>query len=178
LSAVIKSENDIDKFYLYPGKIFSSKKPHIVDTILGSCIAVFLRDSTLKFGSINHFMLPLWNKESDPSFKYGNIAIRELIARMLKMGSNKKNIKAKIFGGSGIGHPNGAFNIGVRNIILAQDMLKKEQIPIVSFSVGGTRGRKVIFYSASGDVLISYIKHDINVIDQQNSNCKFNLSEK
>ena len=178
MPAIPTSEVNINKHYLYPGKIFSSKKPHIVDTILGSCIAVFLWDPILQFGCVNHFMLPLWNKEGDPSFKYGNVAIPELIKRMQKMGSNKKNIKAKIFGGSGIGHSNGMFNIGRRNIILAQDMLRNEKIPIVSCSVGGSLGRKVIFYSASGDVLISYIKHDIKIIDHQTSNCKFNLSEK
>ena len=172
------SKDNLAIHYLYPGKVFSSRKPHIVDTILGSCIAVFLWDPALQFGCINHYMLPVWNKEGNPSFKYGNIAIAELIRRMLKMGSTKKNIRAKIFGGSEIRNSNGVFNIGERNINLAQDMLKNEQIPIVSYSVGGILGRKVIFYTASGDVLISYIKQPINVIDQQNSVCKFNLSEK
>lgn len=178
MSVIPPGEVSINKHYLYPGKIFSSKKPHVVDTILGSCVAVFLWDPVLQFGSINHYMLPLWNNEGNPSFKYGNIAIPELIARMQKMGSNKNNIKAKIFGGSGIGHSNAVFNIGRRNIILAQEVLKNEKIPIVSFSVGGRLGRKVIFYSASGDVMISYIKRDINFIDQQSSNCKFNFPEK
>ena len=166
----------MDKYYLYPGEIFSNKKPHIVDTILGSCIAVFLWDPFLQLGSINHYMLPLWNKEGTPSFKYGDIAIPELIARMKKMGSSKENIKAKLFGGSQISNSRGTFNIGKRNILVAQNMLEIEQIPIVSHSVGGAFGRKVIFYSGSGDVLISYIKHDLNTIDQQSSNHKFNLS--
>ena len=167
----------MDKYYLYPGKIFSNKKPHIVDTVLGSCIAVFLWDPILQFGSINHYMLPLWNEEGNSSFKYGNIAIAEIISRMLKMGSDKKDLKAKVFGGSDIAHSNGAFNIGKRNIVLARNMLKAEQIPIISYSIGGHIGRKVIFNSGSGVVLISYIRRDIHFIDQQNSNPKFNLSE-
>lgn len=167
----------MDKHYLYPGKIFSSKKPHHVDTILGSCVAVFLWDPVLRFGSINHYMLPLGNKNSNASFKYGNVAIPELIIQMSKMGSDKKDLKAKIFGGSDIAHSNGSFNIGRRNVVLAQDMLKTEEIPIISYSVGGHLGRKVIFNSGSGVVLISYIKRDINLIDQQNSNRTFNPSE-
>lgn len=166
----------MEKHYLYPGKIFSSKKPHIVDTILGSCVAVFLWDPSLQLGSINHYMLPLWNKEGNPSFKYGNIAIAELISRMQIMGSSKKNIIAKLFGGSEIRHANGTFNIGRRNISIAQDILQSEQIPIVSYSTGGAFGRKVIFNSGSGDVLISYIKHGVNIIDQQSNNRKVNLS--
>src|SRR5438128_361558 len=156
----IFAEANMDNHYLYPGKIFSSKKPHTVDTILGSCVAVFLWDPVLQFGSINHYMLPVWNKEGKASFKYGDVAISELLTRMLNMGSCKKNIKAKIFGGSEITHLNGAFNIGERNIILAQKILESQQIPIISHSVGGALGRKVIFNTRSGDVLISYIKHD------------------
>ncbi|MEP6583525.1 MAG: chemotaxis protein CheD [Ginsengibacter sp.] len=167
----------MEKYYLYPGKIFSSKEPHIVDTILGSCVAVFLWDPLLQFGSINHYMLPRGNQENLSSFKYGSVAIAELIKRMTKMGSNKKDLKAKVFGGSNITNANGAFNIGNRNIAVAKDVLKEEQIPIVSYSIGGSLGRKVIFNSASGVVLISYIRRDIVYIDQQNSSTAFNLSE-
>ncbi|MEO8108800.1 MAG: chemotaxis protein CheD [Ginsengibacter sp.] len=167
----------MNKHYLYPGKLFASRKPHIVDTILGSCVAVFLWDHFLQFGSINHYMLPQANKEKQPSFKYGDIAIAALITRMLKMGSDKKNIRAKVFGGSDIAHSNSAFNIGKRNIVLAKSALNEEQIPIISYSVGGPLGRKVIFNSASGIVLISYIKRDIRFIDQQSSVYNFNLSE-
>ena len=176
MAPVSTNDGSMGKYYLYPGKVFSSKKPHIVDTILGSCVAVFLWDPVLQFGCINHYMLPTWDKKGNQSFKYGDIAIPELVQRMIAMGSNKENIKAKIFGGSEIGHSKGSFNIGKRNINLAHDILKEEQIPIVSFSVGGSLGRKIIFYTASGDVLISYIKNDIRDIDQQNN--KFNLSEK
>ncbi len=168
------SEIIMDKYYLYPGNIFSSKQPHIVDTILGSCVSVFLWDAVLKFGSINHYMLPQGNEENR-SFKYGNIAIAELLNRMQKMGSVKKNVRAKVFGGSDISNANNSFGIGRRNIAIARDLLKKANIPVASFSIGGPLGRKVIFYSGSGDVLISYIKRDIKSIDQQNNH--FNLSE-
>jgi chemotaxis receptor (MCP) glutamine deamidase CheD len=55
-------------------------------------------------------------------------------------------------------------------------MLQKEEIPIISYSVGGVLGRKVIFFSGTGDVLISYIKHDITTRDQGAIH-KFNPSE-
>jgi len=164
----------MDKYYLYPGNIFSNKTPHIVNTVLGSCVSVFLWDAVLKFGSINHYMLPHSN-EQNCSFKYGNIAITELLNRMQKMGSLKKNLRAKVFGGSDISNASNSFGIGRRNIAVARDLLKKENMPVVSFSIGGPLGRKVIFYSGTGNVLISYIKRDIKLIDQQNNH--FNISE-
>jgi len=162
----------VDKYYLYPGDIFSNKTPHIIDTVLGSCVSVFLWDAVLKFGSVNHYMLPHGSK-GNSSFKYGSIAIPELLNRMQKMGSTKKNIRAKIFGGSDISNTNNSFGIGKRNIGIASDLLKAENIPVISFSVGGPLGRKVIFHSSTGNVLISYIKRDIKTINQQNTHFNF-----
>jgi len=169
---VAKSINDgeMDKFYLFPGEIFSSKKPHMVDTILGSCVAVFLWDPVLQFASINHFMLPVYSKEGGQPFKYGNVAIPELIYRMLKMGSSRNNLKAKIFGGSEKPCLNPAFNIGERNITLARTLLNEEKIPIISHSVGGNLARKVIFYSATGEVFIRYFRQGLNVVTDKESN--------
>ncbi len=150
----------MDRYYLFPGKLFVSKKPHIVDTILGSCVAVALWDPGSRMGGINHFMLPSWNGEGTPSYKYGDVAISELIKRMLAFGCTKNNLKAKVFGGSENDMLNGGFNIGKRNMDLALDLLKKEQIPVVSQSLGGGFGRKVVFYSESGEVMIKNIRND------------------
>ncbi len=166
----------LDRHYLYPGKVFSSRKPYIIDTILGSCVAVFLWDSVLQFGSVNHFMLPFGSKENI-SFKYGDIATTEIISRMIILGTDKKNIKAKIFGGSDITHTNGVFSIGKRNVALARDILKAEGIPIISYSIGGSLGRKVIFNTASGVVLISFTGRDAISVDQQISSNNINLHE-
>lgn len=168
--------DNLGKHYLYPGKIFCSKQPHEVHTILGSCVAVSLWDVTLLYSGINHYMLP--QKENATSFKYGNVAIAELIKQMTNMGSARGNIKAKIFGGSELSDSNGLFNIGARNIVFAKNMLKNEGIPIVSFSVGGHVGRKVIFYTASGEVLVSFMKTDLKVADQKGNDNISNFFKK
>ncbi len=150
----------MDRYYLYPGTLFASKKPHIVNTILGSCVALTLWDPVLKVGGINHYMLPKWNGAGTPSYKYGDVAIAELLKRMFDFGCHRTNLIAKVFGGSETGIPNGVFHIGKRNIDLAFELLDKENIVIVSHSVGGPTGRKVIFYSDSGEVMIKNIGHD------------------
>jgi chemotaxis protein CheD len=150
----------MDRYYLYPGTLFASKKPHIVNTILGSCVALTLWDPVLKVGGINHYMLPKWNGAGTPTYKYGDIAIAGLLKRMLDFGCHRNNLIAKVFGGSETGVPNGVFHIGKRNIDLAFELLDKENILIVSHSVGGPTGRKVIFYSESGEVMIKNIGHE------------------
>jgi chemotaxis protein CheD len=148
----------MDKFYLLPGAIFADRRPHIVDTVLGSCVAVVLWDSALHFGGINHFMLPNTKNEGNSSSKYGDVAIQSLLKRMLQLGSRKYDLKAKVFGGSVSDRANGIFQIGQRNTEFAFGALKIEGIPVVSQSVGGGPGRKIIFYSQTGDVLVKFMK--------------------
>jgi chemotaxis protein CheD len=144
---------NLETHFLYPSALYASKDPMLVHTILGSCVAVCLYDPVLKWGGINHFMLPLWNGQGLASPKYGNIAIEKLIDKLTAMGSNKRNLKAKVFGGGEVIQSNiSQFKIGERNVKLAYDMLGEYHIPIVSASVGGQAGRKIQFFTASGEV--------------------------
>lgn len=145
--------------FLYPAALYASREPFQINTILGSCVAVCLYDPVLKYGGMCHYMLPLWNGDGLASPKYGNIAIEKLMEKMINFGSKKYNLKAKIFGGGEvIDTTTPHFNIGHRNIILANDMLKEENIPVISSSVGGKLGRKIIFFTDSGEVKQRYVQ--------------------
>jgi len=158
--------DDIEQHYLYPSALFASARPHKVVTVLGSCVSVCLWDPFLRIGGINHYMLPLWNGEGLASPKYGNIAIEKLIERMLYLGSRKANLQAKIFGGGEVIDVNisGRFRIGERNIAIAKELLEEHRIPIVAQSVGGKRGRKLMFLTSTGEVfqkIIDKNSHEI-----------------
>jgi len=72
---------------------------------------------------------------------------------MLVLGSNQKNIIAKVFGGGNILEGSTSqFMIGDRNVTVAKDMLMELKIQIVSQSVGGTLGRKIQFNVVTGEV--------------------------
>jgi len=145
--------------YLHPGNLFASGNPHVVTTILGSCIAVCLYDPVKKIGGINHYMLPLWNGEGLPVPRFGNVAIKKLIEKMEMLGASRRTIKAKVFGGSTIHQTtSGLLNVGKRNITIAEDMLAEERIPIIGSDMGGSRGRRVLFFTDTGAVKMRYIK--------------------
>ena len=151
--------NNIPVHFLYPASIFVSKKAYQINTILGSCVAVCIWDPILNMGGMNHYMLPLWNGNGLASPKYGNIAIRKLIEKLVNLGSNRANLKAKVFGGAEVmDSQNSQYHIGYRNILLAKEALKEEKIPIISSSVGGKHGRKIIFYTQTGEVKQRYIQ--------------------
>lgn len=144
---------------LFPAEIIVSKDAIKVSTLLGSCVSVCLWDPINGYGGINHFMLPYWNGKGLASPKYGNIAMETLLQKMINLGSKKSNIQAKIFGGGQVLQMlNNHFDIGPRNIQYARSFLSSEGIRIVSSSVGGTEGRKIIFDTLSGMVLMRFIK--------------------
>jgi len=150
------------KHFLYPGAIYVSPEPALVTTILGSCVAICLYDPVLQIGGMNHYMLPLWNGQGLASPRYGNIAIEKLIANLEALGSKRENMKAKVFGGAEIISTNiNQFMIGERNILIAKEMLKEENIPIISSSTGGKLGRKLIFNTETGEVRQKYVGNKI-----------------
>lgn len=141
------------KLFLYPSALYTDIIPTEVVTILGSCVAVCLWDPMKQVGGINHFMLPMWNGQGLASPRYGNIAIEKLIRKMEGNGSNRRDLKAKIFGGAEVINVGSAqFHIGKRNIEIAQEILNQEGIPIISRSVGGNLGRKILYYTETGEV--------------------------
>ena len=160
------NDSDNNSHYLLPGNVFVHQDEFTVTTVLGSCVSVCLWDSVRKLGGINHYMLPLWNGDGLASPRYGNIAIAKLIEKMLDLGSDRGSLKAKVFGGGDVLNVTSAFmNIGARNVVLAEDMLRDEKIPIVSADTGGRNGRKVLFNTRTGVVLVKLLKKQIDDIN-------------
>lgn len=157
--AGVEAEEGYKHHYLMIGGLFAPGEPHIVATVLGSCVSVCLWDPVLRQGGINHFMMPLWNGDGLSSPKYGNIAVPKLIEKLIARGSQKRNIKAKVFGGAALFfNRDGLVSVGERNISVALDILKEEQIPVLSSDVGGNMGRKIIFFTDTGVVRVKKLR--------------------
>lgn len=158
--------NSVKKHFLIEGTIFVSNKECNVTTILGSCVAVCLWDPILKIGGMNHYLLALWNGDGLATPRYGNIAIPKLINKIMTLGSSKKNLRAKVFGGANVLSisNNGVRGAGLSNIILAEEMLKKEGIPIIASDLGGNYGRKIRFNTKDGVVMLKRLRTQIGKI--------------
>jgi len=143
------------RHYLYPGTLFVHRQPHLVTTVLGSCVSVCLWNQTSHLGGINHYLLPLWNGEGLQTPKYGNIAIAKLVDKVRTLSNPGDKLIAKVFGGASMWEKTeGLLAIGQRNIEFALEALESHKIPIVGSDLGGYYGRKVIFNSGDGTVLM------------------------
>lgn len=149
-----QSDQNTKTHYLFPGTIFVNKERHLVTTVLGSCVAVCIWHPGSEIGGINHYLLPLWNGEGLPTPKYGNIAIVRLIEKVRGL-AGRGELIAKVFGGASMwSRSEGALAVGERNVELALRTLEEEKVKIVSQDVYGEMGRKVIFDTQSGSVLL------------------------
>lgn len=146
-----------DHHFLYASTLFAARTATDIQTILGSCVAVCLYDPRLQHGGMNHYMLPLWNGEGLATVKYGNIAIEKLIERMVALGSNKTSLVAKVFGGADQLGDKGFYGIGKRNVQVALDTLAEFHIPVIASNIGGNIGRKVMFNTGNGQVLMKFV---------------------
>ena len=144
--------------YLYPSSIIVSSNSTNIKTVLGSCVSVCMYDKEKKIGGINHFMLPFWRGDELSSPKFGNLAMRGLLQKILHIGANRESLVAKIFGGANLlNFENDHYRIGIRNIEVAKMFLRENMIPVVASDVGGDQGRKILFNTNSGDVYLKRI---------------------
>ncbi len=140
------------RVFILPGEIAISRKPAIIATLLGSCVAVCLYNERSGIGGMNHFMLPEGGNEKLAG-KYGDISTNKLIDTMLKLDPKLFNIQAKIFGGASVvGHLSSGMDIGKRNITMALKVLNERKIKIVQRKTGGNVGMKIFFDNTTGEV--------------------------
>ena len=150
--AASRPTNGRAAFYLHPGRIFAAAEPYEVTTILGSCVAVCIWDPLRCVGGVSHYQLPSWVGSAQSSPKFGNVAVGQLIERILELGGAKQNLQAKIFGGACVieafrridGH------LGSMNVQMAVTLLGSAGILVAAEDVGGQRGRKLVFHTDDG----------------------------
>jgi chemotaxis protein CheD len=144
--------------YLYPGNLFVTKESGLVTTLLGSCVSVCLFDPVSKVAGINHYLLPVNEKNDLKIAKYGDTALAALLDKMLNIGAFRDTLQAKVFGGAELWVTSSySFYTGAKNLDVAFDFLKKQNIKVVSSKTGGNKGCKIIFDTGTGIVKHKYI---------------------
>jgi chemotaxis protein CheD len=147
-----------EKLFLYPGQLVVTRDAMEITTLLGSCVSVCLFDSIRKIAGMNHFLLPVNEKNNSDLEKYGDSSLTLMLEKILSMGSKKNDLEAKVFGGGEILiYENLNFNIGKKNITLALDFIKDHEIRLATKVVGGMLGARIIFNTVTGNVTHKYL---------------------
>ena len=158
---------------ILPGEYFVTNGDKLIVTVLGSCVAVCLRDKVNGIGGMNHFLLPNDGTNETglltESARYGVYAMELLVNHLLKMGATRARIEAKVFGGGNVLRGLKVNNVGQRNVEFVLDYLQTERIPIVAKDLLDDYPRKVYFFPDTGKVLVKKIKsiHNTTIVDRE-----------
>ena len=148
---------------IHPGEYFATAEDEVISTVLGSCIAVALYDPIKHVGGLNHFMLPGAlgedSKLMSETGKYGVFAMEFLINELMRLGSRRQDLVAKVFGGGHVlrGSKGNVSRVPQSNIDFAYTYLNTEKLRIETADVGGTMARKIFFYPQTSKILLKRI---------------------
>lgn len=143
-------------YQVLPGNHQVIAEPGIaVSTLLGSCIAACIRDRETGRGGLNHFLLP--GDDQSTSARYGAFAMEVLINDILRHGTDRTALEAKVFGGADVIGAAGGMKVGAKNAAFVRNYLLNEGIPVLAEDLGGNAARRVFFFPDTGKVRVQYL---------------------
>ncbi len=146
----MQSELQIQSYITNPGYILFSDEPILLCAVCGSGVVVTLWDKMRHRGGMVHCVFPKRRLRERPTNYHIDVAIPSLVKQFCA--SYSGNLEAQIFGGAS---PRGfSPKKSLKTVEVAKRLLKKFCIAIVSEDVGGSIGRKIMFNTSSGDVLL------------------------
>jgi chemotaxis protein CheD len=101
--------------------------------------------------------------------EHGIVSLEYLMAEIVKLGGNRKNLVAKIFG-AGYLHDVQA-SIIKSNVKFLHDYFSYESIPVTKEDLGGKSRREIMFNPVTGEVFRKIMRHN-------DKNSEFALLEK
>src|SRR4051794_37663685 len=146
---------------LLPGEYYVTRHGEMVTTVLGSCVSACVRDSRLRIGGMNHFMLPLdgsngqsaWGAAASAATRYGNVAMERLINDILKLGGRREDLEMKLVGGGRV-LAEMTTDIGARNIAFVREYVREEGFKVLGEDLGDVHARKVIYFPETGRIRV------------------------
>jgi chemotaxis protein CheD len=150
---------------IVPGEFYIASSDEAITTVLGSCVAVCIRDKSLQLGGMNNFMLPDDTKESSAwmhgiaglAMRHGAFAIETLINGLMKMGARRERLEVKLFGGGQV--LKAAIDAGERNTSCAKRWLKTEGFILAAEDIGARVSRRIVYLPETGKVRIRHLGH-------------------
>lgn len=147
-----------DRTFIKAGFGYVPATPAKLWSVVGSSMVVTLFDRSLKVGGMAHYCRPYRQHDKPSTTQYAAPALFWLIRQMMFRGAKKEHIQAQLIGG--------AFNKDLGdeepdlhecNIKVGMEILRKEDLKLTTVDVGGDRGRKIMFNTATGESLIAHV---------------------
>jgi chemotaxis receptor (MCP) glutamine deamidase CheD len=139
---------------IYVGEVVASATPLLLQTLLGSCVAVCLRDPVAGIGGMNHILLPGRCQDDNRPSRCGVHAMELLINAIMQQGGDRRRLEAKAFGGGNVVASLQSPTVGEQNAAFIRSFLRTERIPLVAQRLGGIRPVQVNFRTDTGKTTV------------------------
>lgn len=135
----------------------------VLSTVLGSCVAVCIRDPATGRGGMNHFLLPTPDTDfrdlESIAMRYGSFAIERMVNKLIAGGAERNRLEIKVFGGANMF--DGTSQIGSRNADFVEEYLQTEGLGVIAANLRGNNARKVRYHPATGAAWVKRLsRHD------------------
>lgn len=138
---------------IYIGEVVASATPLLLETLLGSCIAVCLHDPVVGIGGMNHILLP-GRCAIDTDSRCAAQAIDFLLGEVVALGADPRRLAAKVFGAANVIAALQSPTIGDLNAMFIREYLAAKKVPIVARRLGGNHAVQVLFRTDTGRAVV------------------------
>jgi chemotaxis protein CheD len=169
------NDAELPQIYLKAGEIVFSGEPHIILTVLGSCLSVTMFHRRSGLSAISHGLLPHCRERTGCSgsckemAKYVECAFTWMLKRFKDAGLQPRDLEVKVFGGADMfsRRPDEkcTISVGRQNITVAQKIIESEGLTVISMDVGGNQGRKIFFNTRTGEVMLKRLQPNVVLVD-------------
>ncbi|MCP4397097.1 MAG: chemotaxis protein CheD [bacterium] len=154
---------------LKPGELALRSTPTIISTALGSCLAITMYAPERRIGAISHPLLPYPFENIPPPVspvelrKYVVHVIPSMLKKLEQLGVVAEELEVKVFGGGEIlqrySESENNQAVGRMNVQAMLDIILSHNLFLRVFDVGGSQGRKVLFYTHTGEVFMKRLNN-------------------
>jgi chemotaxis protein CheD len=159
---------DKPRIYLKPGELCVSKRPVVVTTVLGSCVSATFFHPATGLAAICHALQPKCPRSEQCAddcavrYRYAVCAITAMARQMSARRVWSREIEVKLFGGAALigmaRTETPATSMGQQNVKAALETISDCGLILKVMDVGGAFGRKIIFDTTTGDVLMKRLR--------------------
>lgn len=153
----MNQELHLRDYFLQPGYLCVPPETTRLAVVVASGVALTLFDPARKRGGMGHYIRPR-RERGISTTHFAAPAIVALVEMMEHGGSVVSSLEAHLYGGA-VGAEAGAQDawISSENVKVAEELLAKLAIPIAGRDVGGSRGRKILFNTGTGEVVVARV---------------------
>lgn len=165
---ILPKTPEMPSVYLRPGEVHLASRPTVIQTVLGSCVSVTFYNARMSVAAICHALLPrckegsVCHEHGEVCFRYVDCSVVKMLEEFERLGIPQKEIEAKIFGGANmfqaVSSTVESSLVGNQNIEMALNLLEGAGICVTTSDIGGRQGRKLFFYSHTGEVFVKRLR--------------------